>query len=135
MAPAGQAPQILHIHGLVESLLPFETHKPSPAFLPTSSSKFPQSSSSSFKHLMAFLAQSFCRPQSSQIYTMVRSVRAPLLAPTSVLVRVTVAVMRHQDQSNLGRKGFIHLVLLHHSPSKKEVRTGTQAGQEPGGRS
>jgi hypothetical protein len=30
---------------------------------------------------------------------------------------------------------FIRLTLPHHSSSSKEVRTGTQAGQEPGGRS
>lgn len=33
----------------------------------------------------------------------------------------------------MGRKGFVPLTLPHHSPSLKEVRTGTQTGQEPGG--
>jgi hypothetical protein len=33
-------------------------------------------------------------------------------------------------KSNLGRKGFILLILPHHSSSSEEVRTGTQAGQE-----
>jgi uncharacterized protein (DUF305 family) len=51
-----------------------------------------------------------------------------------VLVRVTSAVMKHHDQSNLRRKEFIQLMIPHHSSSSKEVRTGTQAGQEPGGR-
>jgi hypothetical protein len=38
-------------------------------------------------------------------------------------------------KSNLGRKGFIWLTLSHHCLSLKEVRTGTQTGKEPGGRS
>jgi hypothetical protein len=32
----------------------------------------------------------------------------------------------------LGRKGFIQLILPYHYSSPKEVRTGTQAGQEAG---
>jgi hypothetical protein len=32
----------------------------------------------------------------------------------------------------LGRKGFIELILLHCCSSLKEVRTGTQTGQEAG---
>jgi hypothetical protein len=43
-----------------------------------------------------------------------------------VLVRVSVAVMKHHDQSNLGRKGFILLTLPHHSPLLKEAKAGTQ---------
>jgi hypothetical protein len=50
-----------------------------------------------------------------------------------VSVRVTIAVTKHHDQNNLGRKGFIRLTLPHHCSSSKESRTGTQAGQEPGG--
>jgi hypothetical protein len=42
------------------------------------------------------------------------------------------AVMKHSDQSNLGRKCLIWLSrLLHCSPSLKEVRTGDQTGLEP----
>jgi hypothetical protein len=52
-------------------------------------------------------------------------------AQKTVLVRVTVAVLKHHDQSNLGRKGFIRLMPPHHSSSSEEVRTGIQAGQEP----
>lgn len=37
-------------------------------------------------------------------------------------------------QSNLGRKRVIQLPFLHHSSSLEEIRTGTQAGQRPGGR-
>jgi len=35
-------------------------------------------------------------------------------------------------RSKLGRKGFIQLTLPHCCSSPKEVRTGTQAGQEAG---
>jgi hypothetical protein len=35
----------------------------------------------------------------------------------------------------LGRKGSLLLTLLHHSPPLKWVRTGTQAGLEPGDKS
>jgi hypothetical protein len=51
-------------------------------------------------------------------------------------LRVSVAVMRHHDgKSNSGRKGFIWLILLHHSSSSKEIRAGIHTGLEPGGRS
>ena len=48
---------------------------------------------------------------------------------------VAAAVMEHHDQSNLGRKGFVQLSLSHHTSPSKEVRTGAQAGQEPGDKS
>jgi hypothetical protein len=42
--------------------------------------------------------------------------------------------MEHHDQiRKLKRKGFIWLILPHHS-SSKEVRAGTQTQQKPGGR-
>ena len=43
-----------------------------------------------------------------------------------VLVRVTIAVLKHHDQSNfnLGREGFIWLILPYHC-SSKEVGVGT----------
>lgn len=50
-------------------------------------------------------------------------------------IGVTNAVMLHYGQSNPGRKGFIWLVVPHHSLSLKEVRAGTQTEQEPGGQS
>lgn len=53
----------------------------------------------------------------------------PVLSFLHVLVRVTIAVMEHYDQRNLGRKGFMQLNLLHHSPSTVEVKAGTQAEQ------
>lgn len=40
-------------------------------------------------------------------------------------------MMKHHDQSNVGRKRFIWLRLPYHGLSSKEVRTGTPAGQEP----
>ena len=49
-----------------------------------------------------------------------------------VLVRITVVVIKYHDQRN---KGFIQLMLPHHSASTQKVRTETQPGQEPGGRS
>lgn len=39
------------------------------------------------------------------------------------------------NKKQVGEEGFIQLTLLDHSPSLKEVRTGTQGGQEPGGKS
>jgi hypothetical protein len=50
----------------------------------------------------------------------------------TILLKVTVVVMKHCNQSNLGRRGFVWLI---HHLSSREVRTGTQAGQEPGDRS
>lgn len=52
-----------------------------------------------------------------------------------VLVRFTIAVMKHHNQNNLGRRGFIWLTHPHHSSSSEEVRAGTQAEQVSGGRS
>ena len=51
------------------------------------------------------------------------------------LIRVTTAVMKHHDQKHLGEKFFFSLILPFNSLSSKVVRTGTQAGQEPGDRS
>jgi hypothetical protein len=53
----------------------------------------------------------------------------------SVLVNITIALMKLHDQRNLRRKGFICLTSLYHSSSSKEVRTETQVKQKPGGRS
>jgi hypothetical protein len=50
-----------------------------------------------------------------------------------ILIRFSIAVMKHHDQKQLGKKGFI--LLTPHNSSLKAVRAGTQAGQEPGGRS
>lgn len=50
-------------------------------------------------------------------------------------LRVSIAVMKHHEKSNVGRKGLIQLTLSHHSSASKEVRTGTKAGQELGDRS
>lgn len=52
-----------------------------------------------------------------------------------VLVRITMAMMKHHDHKQVGRRGFTQLTLPHHSPSLKEVKAGTQTGPEPGGRS
>ena len=52
-----------------------------------------------------------------------------------VLVRIIIAVMEHHDQNDLWRKRFIQVTLLHDDSSLKEVRTGTQPGQETGARS
>ena len=46
-------------------------------------------------------------------------------------LRVSIAVMKHHDQKQLGGKRVYFL----HSPISKAVRLGTQAGQDPGGRS
>ena len=53
------------------------------------------------------------------------------------LVRVCIAAKKQYDQkNNKGRKGLIQRTLLWHCCSlPKEVRTGTQAGKERGGRS
>ena len=51
-------------------------------------------------------------------------------------LRVSMAVLKHQDEkASWERKGLFSLhshIVVHH---QKEVRTGTQAGLEPGGRS
>ena len=51
---------------------------------------------------------------------------------SSILVRVTIAVMKHHDPS---RKGFIWVTLPNFCSSLKEVRTRIQIRQNPGGRS
>jgi hypothetical protein len=49
-----------------------------------------------------------------------------------VLVRVSIPAQTSWPRSKLGRKGFIQLTLPCCWSSPKEVRTGTQAGQEAG---
>jgi hypothetical protein len=50
----------------------------------------------------------------------------------SVLVRVSIPAQTSWPRSKLGRKGLIQLTHPHCCSSLKEVRTGTQAGQEAG---
>jgi hypothetical protein len=50
----------------------------------------------------------------------------------SVLVRVSIPAQTSWARSKLGRKGFIRLTLPYCCSSPKEVKTGTQAGQEAG---
>jgi hypothetical protein len=49
-----------------------------------------------------------------------------------VLVRVSIPAQTLWSRSKLRRKGFIRLTLPYCCSSPKEVRTGTQAGQEAG---
>jgi hypothetical protein len=49
-----------------------------------------------------------------------------------VLVRFSIPAQKSWSRSKLERKGFIQLTLPHCCLSPKEVRTGTQAGQEAG---
>lgn len=51
-----------------------------------------------------------------------------------ILVRVTITIVKHDQITSCGGKGLLFM-LLHHSPSWKGIRTGTQARQEVGGRS
>lgn len=47
----------------------------------------------------------------------------------AVYLRIIIAVMRHHDQSNLGKEEFIWPICPYHSSSHtQKVRTGTQAG-------
>lgn len=46
---------------------------------------------------------------------------------------ITIVVMKHPDQSNLARKGFIWLAHSDHRLSCREVRGGTQGRNPPGG--
>ena len=50
----------------------------------------------------------------------------------AVLVRVSIPAQNIMTKKQLGRKGFIQLTLPYCCSSLKEVRTGTQAGQEAG---
>jgi hypothetical protein len=67
-----------------------------------------------------------------------RALTAPLKVTSSnpsnhiVLVRVSIPAQTTWPRSKLGRKGFIRLTLPCCCSSPKEVRTGTQAGQEAG---
>lgn len=39
---------------------------------------------------------------------------------SGILVKVTIAAMKHHDKSNLGKKGLIQFILpYHNSPSRK----------------
>jgi hypothetical protein len=60
----------------------------------------------------------------------IREIRNP--RPLPVLVRDSIPAQTSWPRSKLGRKGFIRLTLPNHCSSLKEVRTGTQAGQEAG---
>jgi hypothetical protein len=67
-------------------------------------------------------------------YSLVKNIKCPndcrLLFQSGLLLPWWNTVTKN----NLGRKGFIHLILLHCNLPLKEIRTGTQTGQESGGR-
>lgn len=74
----------------------------------------------------------------SPFYTSERNIGQRSMAQdymAGVLVRITIAMMKNHDQSNMERKGFICLTFPHLSSSLKEVRTRIQTGHQPGGRS
>jgi hypothetical protein len=75
----------------------------------------------------------------SAIWQDAQALPQPLLSPAHphpVLVRVSVTVMKHHDQTQGGEeKRFIWLTLPYHCLSSKEVRAGTKTGLKPGGRS
>lgn len=53
-----------------------------------------------------------------------------------VLIRVSIAIMKHYDQKKKkvwGGRYFFQLILPHWCSSLKEVRRATQSGKEPGG--
>ena len=52
-----------------------------------------------------------------------------------LLLWYAIGIIKHHDQSNLGRKDLFQLILPGNNTSLREVREGTQVGQEPGGRS
>ena len=54
---------------------------------------------------------------------------------TGMPIRVTISVMKHHDQKQVGRQGFTWVTFPHFSLSLNEARTGNQTGQEPGSRS
>jgi hypothetical protein len=43
---------------------------------------------------------------------------------------ITIAVMKHHDQSNLERKGFVWLPLSHHHSSLKKVGKELKQGRD-----
>jgi hypothetical protein len=51
----------------------------------------------------------------------------------TVLVRVTIAVMKKHNQSNLHRKRFVSLRVPYNSSSEEAVRAEIHTGQDPGG--
>jgi hypothetical protein len=61
-----------------------------------------------------------------------KKTKSPGQTRRSVLVRVSIPAQTSWSRNKLGRKGFIQLTLSSCCLSPKEVRTGTQAGQEAG---
>jgi hypothetical protein len=55
---------------------------------------------------------------------------SPSQCLVAVLVRASIPAQTSWPRSKLGRKGFIRLTLPYCCSSLKEIRTGTQAGQD-----
>lgn len=53
----------------------------------------------------------------------------------TILVRVSIVVIKHQNQKQPGEEGFVSLTVVYNSSSSKAGKAGTQAGQELGARS
>lgn len=85
--------------------------------LPASSSKLPQSSPLSSKHLMAF-------PVHSSNDTAILP-KTHAMASISVLIRVSIAVIKHHDQKQLG-EGRTYFTLYHAGKSGLEVKPRSQ---------
>jgi hypothetical protein len=63
------------------------------------------------------------------IFTTIFSIKKLKIKHADILVRVSIAVMKHNDQKQVG-EGFIWLLLPHHHSSSKEVGLGSQTGLE-----
>ena len=57
------------------------------------------------------------------------------LAKVRLRISIASAVVKQPDLSSMGRRGLIQLPPPQHCSSLEGVRAGTQAGQEPAGRS
>jgi hypothetical protein len=68
----------------------------------------------------------------SSKYALPHSWTRDWLNSVGVLVRVSIPAQTSRPRNKLERKGFIQLTLPNCCSSPKEVRTGTQAGQEAG---
>jgi len=67
---------------------------------------------------------------------LLREIKYKFFSNCSEKEKFLIAVMkRHDQKASWGGKGLFGLYFRITVPSLEEVRTGTQVGQEPGGRS
>lgn len=80
---------------------------------------------------LSYIFKSYYKNHVSMFQAQLNTPRGTDTKYTSIIVRVTVALMKHHDQKQPGKEDVISLAVPQNRSSSKAVRAGTHPGQEP----